>query len=350
MSKWTLSRKDVAMRPERSELAVPASNWRMIEKALASAADVTFLDLEDAVAPEEKAAARANVIRAVRDLNWQGKPRNFRVNGLETPFFYRDLIEIAEEVGDRLDLVIVPKVDRPEDIYVVATLLSQIEANGSFTNRIGLEVQIESAEGLINCERIATASPRVEALIFGPGDYAASVRMPLAAIGTEDEWDAVYPGHRFHDAMHRILVAGRAAGLRVIDGPYADFRDPDGLRAACLRARALGYDGKWCIHPTQIETVNEVFSPTERELVWARRVVEAYEVAGREGRGSIAIEGRMIDAASIRMAQVTLEQARAIGRDATKQPPVNRSQASRKVSTNSSGRAPAARDWKSRAE
>jgi citrate lyase subunit beta/citryl-CoA lyase len=301
----------------------------MIEKALDSAADVAFLDLEDAVAPDEKAAARANVIRAVRDLHWQGKPRIFRINGLDTPFFYRDLIEIVEEVGDRLDLVIVPKVDRPEDVYVAATLLAQIEANRGFTNRIGLEVQIESAEGLINCERIATASPRVEALIFGPGDYAASIRMPVAAIGAEDEWDAVYPGHRFHDAMHRILVAGRAAGLRIVDGPYADFRDPDGLRAACLRARALGYDGKWCIHPAQIEIVNEVFSPTEREVAWATRVVEAYEASESEGRGSTAIDGRMIDAASIRMAKVTLEQARAIGGDEAKQTPSTPFQESR---------------------
>ena len=301
------------MRLARSELATPAANWRMIEKAVASAADLTFLDLEDAVAPNQKVAARENVVRAIRDLDWGGKPRIYRVNGLDTPFFYRDLIDVVEAAGNRLDLVLVPKVDRPEDVYVVATLLGQLELHLGLDYRIGLEVQIETAEGLLNCEGIAKASPRIEALIFGPGDYAASVRMPSAAIGADDEWDAAYPGHRFHDAMHRILVAGRAAGVRVIDGPYADFRDPDGFRAACRRSRALGYDGKWCIHPAQIEIANEVFSQTAAEVRWARAVVAAYEAAQREGSGAVAVEGLMIDAASIRMARVTLDQARAAG-------------------------------------
>jgi citrate lyase subunit beta/citryl-CoA lyase len=301
------------IRLERSELAVPASNWRMVEKAVASAADVVFLDLEDAVVPDQKAAARGHVIRALRELDWGAKPRTYRVNGLDTPFFYRDLIEVVEAAGDRLDLVMVPKVNRPEDVYVVATLLDQLEVNAGLSHRIGLEVQIETAAGLLNCDRIATASDRIEALIFGPGDYAASVRMPLTAIGGSDEWDAAYPGHRFHHAMHQILVAGRAAGRRVIDGPYADYRDLEGLRAAALRARALGYDGKWCIHPSQIPIVNEVFSPTEAELAWAKKVVEAYEAAQRAGSGAIAVDGKMIDAASVRVAQVTLEQARAAG-------------------------------------
>ena len=181
------ARNDVWRRVERSVLATPASSWRMIEKAVTSAADVVFLDLEDAVAPEEKAAGRQNVIRAVRELDWGTKPRLYRVNALDTPFFYRDLIDVVEATGDRLDLVMVPKVDRPEDVYVVATLLAQIEANKGLQNRIGLELQIETAEGLLNCDRIAKVSPRIEALVFGPGDYAASVRMPLAAIGGSDE-------------------------------------------------------------------------------------------------------------------------------------------------------------------
>jgi citrate lyase beta subunit len=300
-------------RLERSELAVPASRPDMIAKAVASAADVVFLDLEDAVAPDQKTEARQHVVRAVRELDWSAKPRTYRVNGLDTPFFYRDLIDVVEAAGDRLDLVIVPKVNRPADVYVVETLLGQIEANHGFDRPIGLEVQIETAEGLQNCDRIARASRRIEALIFGPGDYAASVRMPLAAIGGTDEWDAAYPGHRFHDAMHRILVAGRAAGLRVIDGPYADFRDLEGLRQAAMRSRALGYDGKWCIHPAQIDVVNDVFSPTEAEVAWATRVADAYDAAQGAGSGSIALDGKMIDAASIRMARVTLDQARAAG-------------------------------------
>jgi citrate lyase subunit beta/citryl-CoA lyase len=301
------------MRLERSQLAVPAARWDMIGKAIGSAADVAFLDLEDAVAPDQKDAARLHVIRAFQELDWGAKPRAYRVNGLDTPFFYRDLIEVVDAAGDRLDFVVVPKVNRPEDVYVVATLLAQLEAGTGLERRIGLEVQIETAEGLLNCDRIARTSDRIEALIFGPGDYAASVRMPQTSIGGSDEWDAAYPGHRFHHAMHQILIAGRAAGVRVIDGPYADYRDSAGLRAAALRARALGYDGKWCIHPAQIPIVNEVFSPAEAEVTWARRVVDAYEAAQRAGSGAISIDGTMIDAASVRMAQGTLEQARAAG-------------------------------------
>ncbi|MBX6341012.1 MAG: CoA ester lyase [Thermomicrobiaceae bacterium] len=301
------------MRVERSVLAVPASNWRMIEKGVASGADVVLLDLEDAVAPEAKAEARQSVARALCELDWGRSARAYRVNALDTPYFYRDLIDVVEAAGDRLDLVILPKVNRPEDVYLVDTLLSQIEASRGLTRPIGIEAQIETAEGLVNCERIVATSLRLEAIVFGPGDYAASVRMPVAAIGAPDEWDALYPGHRFHYPMHRILAAGRAAGLRVIDGPYANFRDPEGCRQASRVARALGYDGKWCIHPSQIAIVNEVFSPTEQEVAWARRVVAAYEAAEREGRGAVAIDNTMIDAASIRMARNTLDLARAAG-------------------------------------
>jgi citrate lyase beta subunit len=301
------------MRIERSELAVPASNPRMIDKALASAADVAFLDLEDAVAPSEKPVARAHVIAALRDKDWQRKPRSFRINALDTPFCYRDLIEIVEAAGDRLDLVVVPKVNRPEDVHVVATLLGQIEQNVGITHQIGLEVQIETAEGLINCERIATSSPRIEAIIFGPGDFAASVGMPHTQIGVPDEWDAAYPGHRWHYAMSRILIAGRAAGIRVIDGPYADFRDEDGFRRSCRLARALGYDGKWCIHPAQIPIANEVYTPSPTEVSWARQIVDAYAAATAAGLGALAIDGKMVDAASIRMAERTLEIAARTG-------------------------------------
>ena len=296
-------------RRERSVLATPASNWKMVEKAVASEADVVFLDLEDAVAPPEKAGARQQVIRALRELDWGSKPRLFRTNALDTPFFYRDLIEVVEAAADAIDLVMVPKVNRPEDVYVVETLLTQIEAAHGQHRPIGLEVQIETAQGLLNSPAIAASSRRIEAIVFGPGDYAASLRMPVAAIGAPDAWDAVYPGHRYHDAMHQILVAGRAAGVRVIDGPFADYLDPEGLRRSCLIARALGYDGKWCIHPGQIAIVNQVFSPSAKEIAWAQRLVEAYEAAEREGRGAAAIGGTMIDAASVRMARTTLDTA-----------------------------------------
>jgi citrate lyase subunit beta / citryl-CoA lyase len=293
----------------RSLLAVPASNLGMAEKALASAADAVFLDLEDAVAPDEKEGARKKIVRALRELDWHDRPTCYRANALDTPYFYRDLVEIVEEAGDRLDIVMIPKVQRPEDLHMVATLLSQIElAIGLQSGKVKLEAQIESAEGLVNVDGIARAAERLTALHFGPGDFAASVRMPQTNIGTMDEWDEAYPGHRFHYAMQRIVVAARAQGLRAVDGPVADYRDEEGLRESCLISRSLGFDGKWCIHPAQIEAVNEVFSPTEREIEWARKVVEAYEEASAAGTGAISVDGQMIDAASIKMAQNTLDQ------------------------------------------
>ena len=289
-------------------LAVPASNLEMAGKALASAADAVFLDLEDAVAPEEKAQARGRVVRALRELDWRNRPTLYRANALDTPYFYRDVIEVVEEAGDDLDSILVPKVQRPEDLHAAATLLSQIElAVGLEPGKVMLEAQIESAEGLINVDRIARATDRLRALHFGPGDFAASVRMPQRSIGAMDEWDEAYPGHRFHYAMHRIVVAGRAEGLRAFDGPLADYRDEEGLRESSLIARALGFDGKWCIHPAQIEVVNEVFSPTEKEIEWAEKVVEAYDKASAAGRGAVSVDGQMVDAASIKMARTILD-------------------------------------------
>ena len=298
------------MRSPRSVLAAPASNLEMAGKALASAADAVFLDLEDAVAPDEKADARGEIVRALRELDWQGRPTLYRANALDTPYFYRDLVEVVEQAGDRLDVIIIPKVQRPEDLQVAATLLFQIElAVGLEAGKVGLEAQIESAEGLVNVDGIASATERLTALHFGPGDFAASLRMPLKSIGARDEWDEAYPGHRFHYAMGRIVVAARAAGLRAVDGPLADYRDEEALRESSLISRSLGFDGKWCIHPAQIEAVNEVFSPTEREVEWAKKVVEAYEKASAAGTGAISVDGQMVDAASIRMARNTLDRA-----------------------------------------
>jgi citrate lyase beta subunit len=280
----------------------------MAVKALASAADSVLLDLEDAVAPDEKADARKQVVHALKELDWWNRPTLYRANALDTPYFYRDVIEVVEEAGDGLDSVLIPKVQRPEDLHVAAALLSQIElAVGLEPGKVKIEAQIESAEGLVNVDAIARATERLEALHFGPGDFAASLRMPYRSIGVMDEWDKVYPGHRFHYAMQRIVAAARAAGLRGVDGPVADYRNEEGLRESCLVARSLGFDGKWCIHPAQIETVNEVFSPTEKEIEWARKVVAAYEEANAAGTGAISVEGQMIDAASIKMAQNTLD-------------------------------------------
>lgn len=307
--------------PERSILATPATKPRMVAKALASAADVVFLDLEDAVAATEKGRARQAVVAALREQDWGGRRRLYRVNGLQTPHFYRDVIDVVEAAGPAVDAVLLPKVDRPEDVFVLATLLRQVEAHLGLTAPIEIEVQIESALGLLNSAAIAAADVRVRAIVFGPGDYAASVGMPVAAIGVPDRWDAVYRGSRYQDAMHRILVAGRAAGIRVIDGPFADFRDGDGLRRSCGLARALGYDGKWCIHPDQIETVNDVFTPGADEVAWARTVIAAADTAARGGDGASAIGGTMIDAASIRLARTTLANVRSDADDVADPPP-----------------------------
>lgn len=305
-----MSGPNAPARLERSMLSVPGASAKMIEKAVASAADAVMLDLEDAVPAAGKPAARPIVAHALRSLDWGGKIRLFRINALDTVWAYRDLIEVVEAAGPSIDAIMVPKVGRPEDIAFVDILLTQIEGALGLNRRIGIEAQIESASGLLNAERIAFASPRLEALVFGPGDYAASMRMPLDAIGALDEWDEAYPGHRWHYAMQRIVAAARAAGLRAQDGPLADYKDLDGLRRVARIARAIGFDGKWCIHLAQIAVVNEVFSPTPRELVWARRVVDAYEAAGREGRGVVTLDGTMIDMASVRMAQAALDRER----------------------------------------
>jgi citrate lyase beta subunit len=300
----------MTMRRRRSELAVPASNWKMIEKALASEADIAFLDLEDSVTPDEKQLARKNVIRAVRELDWHGKPRAFRVNGLDSQLFYRDLVEILDEVVEQIDLVIFPKAESVTGVLMLTSALSQLEPQPPTGKLVCIEVQIESARGLLNAPSIADASPRIEALIFGPGDYAASVGMPSTSIGARDEWDEAYGGDRWHFAMQSVLVAGRAVGVDVVDGPFANFTDLDGFRASCLKARALGYDGKWCIHPSQIPIANEVFSPTEDEVNWANVVITAYEEANKRGEGAISVEGKMIDAASVRMARRIVGKAR----------------------------------------
>lgn len=293
-------------------LFVPASRPAMIEKAAASAADAVCIDLEDALATEEKVNARANVVRALRELDFGPRLRMFRINGLDTPFAYRDIIDVVEEVGDRIDLVVLPKVNRAADVLFADILLSQIETARGFERRIALEVHIETARAFLAVAEIASASPRVDALIFGPGDYSASIRAPLASIGEEDEHDAVYPGHRWHAIMHAIVAAARANGLRCMDGPFAGLKDPVGLERAARVARALGFDGKQCIHPAQVETMNRVFMPPPDEVAWAERVLAAYDVARAEGRGVVSVDGRMVDAANVRMARVTVEQHRLI--------------------------------------
>jgi malyl-CoA/(S)-citramalyl-CoA lyase len=299
-------------RLSRSLLFVPASKPAMIQKAAASAADLVCIDLEDAVAPDEKAASRANVVRALQDLNFGRRTRVVRINGLDTRFAYRDLVEVVEAAGDRIDVIMLPKAGSAQDVAFVDTMLSQIEAHAGLQRRIGIEAQIETAHGFLRCGEIASASPRLEGLVFGAGDYAASMRMPSGAIGEFDANDEMYPGHRWHAVMHTIVAAARVNGLRCMDGPYAGYTDHAGLERACRIARAMGFDGKQCIHPLQVPTVNNTFSPTGEEIARAEAIVQAYETAVAKGQGAATHDGRMIDAANVRMAQTILERRRQI--------------------------------------
>jgi citrate lyase subunit beta/citryl-CoA lyase len=299
----------VPVRPARSILSVPATNPRMIEKGLGSGADIAFLDLEDAVAPDAKPAGRALAVNTVANADWQGKPRAIRINAVGTPWFARDLIDLIEQTGDRLDLIVLPKVDSLADLVAVDRLLASLETSVGRSQPVRIEAQIESAGGLAACAAIAGGSARLESLVYGPGDLAASLRMPGLGIGMRGEWDDAYGADRHHFTLMTILVAARANGLRAVDGPYADFRDADGLRISARRSRALGYDGKWCIHPGQIEIVNEVFSPTAEEITHARSIIDAYREATTRGEAALVHQGVMIDTASLRMAEATLELA-----------------------------------------
>lgn len=287
----------------------------MLAKASSAGADVVFLDLEDAVAPGDKPQARENVIGALREHDWSACSVTVRINGLDTRWCYRDLIDVVEQAGDRLDAVLVPKVSGPEDVHLVATLLAQIEDAMGLERGIAIYVLIETAAGMANVERIAAACPeRLEAMVFGVADYAASIQSSVTDIGgvTPDYAVLTDPngaprqvhwGDPWHFALARMAVAARACGLRAIDGPYGDFSDAEGYLAAARRAAVLGCEGKWAIHPSQVPLANEVFTPDERAVSRTRRILSELERAGEGGRGAISIDGRLVDAASIRMAE-----------------------------------------------
>ncbi len=298
----------IPIRAARSMLFVPASGWSKIEKAALSAADAVCIDLEDSLTVEEKAAGRMNVIRAFHELDFGRRTRIFRMNAVDTPFAYRDLIDVVEAAGEQIDLVMLPKAASADDVVFVDRLLSQIEMHRGFARRIGIEAQIETAEGFVWLREISQASPRLEALIFGPGDYSASMRMPSTGIGALDQYDERYPGHRWHAVMHAIVATARAAGVRCIDGPYAAYQDAPGFARSCEVARALGFDGKQCIHPDQLAVANATFAPTPEEIAHAQRIVRACDTATAAGQGAASMEGKMIDAASLRMAHAVLDQ------------------------------------------
>ncbi len=312
------------IRIHRSELAVPGSNPRMMEKAAASSADAVFLDLEDAVAPDDKLQARKLIIAALHELDWSGKCISIRINGLDTHYAYRDLVDVVEAAGDKLDSILVPKVGVPSDLDFVALMLSQIEAAKGF-KPLSITALIETALGMANVEAIARAVPdRLEALHFGVADYAASTQARTTNMGganenytllTHPDENGVRHAHwgdQWHFAMSRMVVACRAYGLRPIDGPYGDFNDADGFLSVARSCAALGFEGKWAIHPSQIELANEVFSPPEKDVARARAIIAAMQQAAREGKGAVSLNGRMIDAASIRQAQVMVNKAEQI--------------------------------------
>jgi len=310
----------VKNRLHRSELAVPGSNKRMLEKAPDSGADIVFLDMEDAVAPDDKEQARANIIESLKTHDWSKCAVSIRMNGLDTHYAYRDLVDIVETCGDQLDTILIPKVGSAADVYFVATMLSQIESYKGY-QPINIHILIETAMGMANVEEIARACPeRLEAMVFGVADYAASVRARTTQIGganpeygmltdpDENGQRAYHWGDQWHFGLSRMVAACRAYGLRPIDGPFGDFNDPEGYKVAARRAAALGCEGKWAIHPSQVDLANEVFTPTAKEVDRARRILVEMENAAKEGKGAVSLDGRLIDAASIRMAENVVKQ------------------------------------------
>ena len=311
-------------RLNRSGLAIPGSQPQMFEKAAKLDVDVIFLDLEDAVAPDEKEQARKNIIKALNEIDWGKKSMSVRINGLDTHYMYRDVVDIVEQAGERLDLIMIPKVGTAADVYAVDMMVTQIEAAKGYKKRIGFEHIIETALGMQNVSEIAAASPRNESLHFGVADYAASTRARTTIIGgvnedysvltdpAKDGSRDVHWGDMWHYALARMVVAARANGLRPIDGPFGDFSDPDGYRAAAKRAAVLGCEGKWAIHPSQAALANEVMSPSDSEVDRAERILKAMADAEMAGKGAVSLDGRLIDYASIRQAEVLIEKVKQV--------------------------------------
>jgi malyl-CoA/(S)-citramalyl-CoA lyase len=310
-------------RLHRSELAVPGTTPALFGKAAKSKADIIFLDCEDAVAPDDKERARKNIVQGLNEVDWGSKTMMVRINGLDTHYMYRDVIDIVEACP-RLDMILIPKVGVPQDVYALDMLVTQIEAAMKREKRIGFEVLIETALGMANVEAIAQSSRRLEAMSFGVADYAASTRARSTVIGgvnkdcgvlTDKDGDnerQYFWSDPWHAAQTRMMIACRAYGLRPIDGPFGDFSDPEGYVAAANRAAVLGYEGKWAIHPSQIELANQVYTPSQADVTKARRILEAMAQAAKQGRGAVSLDGRLIDIASIRMAQALIAKADSI--------------------------------------
>ena len=312
-------------RPNRCQLFGPASRPEIFEKMAASAADVINIDLEDSVSPADKPEARANAIMAINEIDWGSKSLSVRINGLDTPFWYRDVVDLMEQAGDRLDLIMVPKIGNAKDFYAVDALVSAIEAARSRARRIGFEGIIETAAGFANVREIAAASPRLQSLHLGAADFAASMGMQTTGIGGTQEGYYVLPpkesdaapapawGDPWHSVTADIVAACRTNGVLPVDGPYGDFSDEAGFIAQAKRAATMGMVGKWAIHPKQIALSNQVFTPSDAAVTEAREIIAAMRKAGAEGQGAAVYKGRLVDIASIRQAQVIVDTAEMIG-------------------------------------
>ena len=305
-------------RLNRCQLFGPGSRPALFEKMAASAADVINLDLEDSVSPDDKEQARRNVIQAIGDVDWGAKTLSVRISGLDTPFWYRDVVDLLEQAGERLDQIMIPKVGNAADVYAVDALVTAVEAAKGRQKRIGLEVIIESAAGISHVEEIAASSPRLQAMSLGAADFAASMGMATTGIGgTQENYYMAHEGARYwsdpwHWAQAAIVAACRTHGVLPVDGPFGDFSDDDGFRAQALRSATLGMVGKWAIHPKQVALANEVFSPSEKAVTEAREILAAMEDARSSGAGATVYKGRLVDIASIRQAQVIVRQAELI--------------------------------------
>lgn len=297
-------------RLRRSCLAVPGSDPKMMARAADSDADQVFLDLEDAVAPNAKEGAREKIVEALNTNDYGDKIRVVRVNDATTPFMYNDIISLVQGAGAHLDCLMIPKVKDAGELWFVENLLNQLEMDLDLDRRIGLEVQIETGTGSINMTEIARVTDRTETIIFGPGDYAAAIGVPQLDLGM---LEPEYPGYQWAYINAQIVNTARAVGADAIDGPYGDYNDPEGFREMARRARLTGMDGKWCIHPSQVELANEVFSPTKDLFDYATRIVEAYREATEAGRGAATLDGKMIDEASRKMAENLVMKGRAAG-------------------------------------
>ena len=305
-------------RLNRCQLFGPGSNTKLPPKMASSAADVINLDLEDSVSPDDKAQARKNVIEAIGDIDWGNKTLSVRINGLDTPYWYRDVVDILEQAGDRLDMIMIPKVGCAAAIYAVDALVTAVERAKGRSKPISLEVIIESAAGIAHVEEIAAASPRLQAMSLGAADFAASMGMQTTGIGgTQEDYYMLHQGQKFwsdpwHWAQTAIVAACRTHGLLPVDGPFGDFSDDDGFRAQALRSATLGMVGKWAIHPKQIALANEVFTPPDSKVAEAREILAAMEEATRTGAGATVYKGRLVDIASIKQAEVIVKQSEMI--------------------------------------